>query len=200
MLETKPQRMLYLVVCGAPPASHIGEFISQAQHEGWEIGIIATPAATKFMNIPDLEAQTGHPIRVEYRMPGESDPLPEPDAIVVAPATFNTLNKWALGIADTLAVGILCEYLGRGVPIVAVPCLKQDLARHPAFPKSRNILKKLGVQILFEPNKYRSPEVVPWEMVVQEITVLESSTPDVRSQARTSRTLRQDVKPSKRRG
>jgi phosphopantothenoylcysteine synthetase/decarboxylase len=103
-------------------------------------------------------------------MPGESDPFPEPDAIVVAPATFNTLNKWALGIADTLAVGILCECLGRGVPIVAAPYLKQDLARHPAFPKSRNILKKCGVRILYEPNKYRSPEIVPWEIVMQAIT------------------------------
>lgn len=172
MLERKPQRMLYLVVCGAPPASHIGELVSLTQQGGWDIGIIATPAGAKFLDISALEAQTSRAVRVEYRKPGESDPFPEPDAIVVAPATFNTLNKWALGIADTLAVGILCEYLGQGVPIVAVPCLKQDLAHHPAFPKSRNILKKCGVRILYEPNKYRSPEIVPWEIVLNEVQQL----------------------------
>lgn len=170
MLETKPQRMLYLVVCGAPPASHIGEFVSLAQRAEWNVGVIATPEATKFFDTRALQTLTGYPVRVEYRMPGESDPLPEPDAIVVAPATFNTLNKWALGIADTLAVGVLCEYLGRGVPIIAIPCLKQDLARHPAFPKSRNILKKFGVRILYQPNKYRSPEIVHWENVLHEVT------------------------------
>lgn len=172
MIETKPERMLYVVACGAPPASHLDELISLAQHEGWEVGIIATPAGAKFLDIHALAAQTNRAVRVEYRMPGEGDPFPEPDAIVVAPATFNTLNKWALGIADTLAVGILCEYMGRGVPIVAVPCLKQDLARHPTFAKSRTTLKKCGVRILYEPNKYTSPEVVPWEVALQEIALL----------------------------
>jgi phosphopantothenoylcysteine decarboxylase len=172
MLETKPQRMLYLVACGAPPASHIDQLISLAQRAGWDVDVIATPAATKFLDTRDLEAQTGHAVRVEYRMPDESDPFPEPDAIVVAPATFNTLNKWALGIADTLAVGVLCEHLGRGVPTVAVPCLKQDLARHPAFPKSKSLLTKSGVRFLYEPTKYKSPEIVPWEDVIQEISLL----------------------------
>ncbi len=169
MLKSNPQRTLYLVVCGAPPASQIDKFISLAQNADWDVGIIATPSAVKFLNVLDLEAQTGYPVRVEYRMPGESQPFPDPDAIVVAPATFNTINKWALGVADTLAVGTLCEYLGRGVPIVAAPCLKQDLARHPAFPKSKRILTKCGVRILHEPNKYKSPQIVPWENILQEI-------------------------------
>ena len=69
MLETNRQRMLYLIVCGAPPASHVDQFISLAQRVGWDIGVIATPAARSFLNITDLEAQTGHGVRVEYRMP-----------------------------------------------------------------------------------------------------------------------------------
>jgi hypothetical protein len=35
--------------------------------------------------------------------------------VVVAPATFNTINKWALGIIDTLVLGILNEALGLGL-------------------------------------------------------------------------------------
>jgi phosphopantothenoylcysteine decarboxylase len=171
MLNTGQQRMLYLVVCGAPPASEVGQFIPLAQEANWDVGVIATPSALKFLNTLDVEAQTGHPVRAEYRMPGESAPFPDADAIVVAPATFNTLNKWALGIADTLAVGTLCEYLGRGVPIVVAPCLKQDLARHPAFPKSKRILAKWGVRILHEPNKYKSPQIAPWEDILQQITL-----------------------------
>lgn len=184
MLNTSPHHMLYLVVCGAPPASQIGQFISLAQHAKWDVGVIATPSALKFLNIVDLEAQTGHPVRAEYRMPDESAPLPDPDAIVVAPATFNTINKWALGIADTIAVGILCEYLGRGIPIAAVPCVKQELARHPAFPKSKRSLAKCGVRILHEPKKYKSPQIVPWEEILQEITL---PTEPVISSKRTTR-------------
>lgn len=103
-------------------------------------------------------------------MPGENDSFSEADAIMVAPARFNTLNKWVLGIADTLAVGILCEYFGRDVPIVA-PCLKQDLARHPAFPKSRSLTRG-SVSFLYEPNTFVSPKIVLWENMLHEIAIL----------------------------
>jgi flavoprotein len=47
--------------------------------------------------------------------------LPPPDAIVVAPATFNTINKWAAGISDTLVLGLLTEAIGKRLPVVALP-------------------------------------------------------------------------------
>jgi hypothetical protein len=34
---------------------------------------------------------TGHPVRTSYKLPDEPDVLPPPDAILVAPATFNTV-------------------------------------------------------------------------------------------------------------
>jgi flavoprotein len=40
---------------------------------------------------------------------------------VVAPAAFNTINKWAAGISDTLAHGLLTEAIGKGLPVVALP-------------------------------------------------------------------------------
>jgi flavoprotein len=36
---------------------------------------------------------------------------PPPDAITVASATFNTINKWAAGISDTVVLGLLTEAL-----------------------------------------------------------------------------------------
>jgi hypothetical protein len=45
--------------------------------------------------------------------PGESSTtsragsVPEADAVLAAPLTFNTINKWAAGISDTLALGLL---------------------------------------------------------------------------------------------
>jgi flavoprotein len=40
-------------------------------------------------------------------MPDEPDELPAADAVVVARATFNTVNKWAAGITDTFATDLL---------------------------------------------------------------------------------------------
>jgi flavoprotein len=37
-------------------------------------------------------------------MPDEPDELPAADAVVVAPATFNTVNKWAAGIKPDVRV------------------------------------------------------------------------------------------------
>ena len=77
---------------------------------------------------------SGHVIRTDYKLPWEADPLPKADAMLVMPATFNTINKWAQGIGDILVTSLLCEGIGRGSPpTVAVSCLKMDLVRHPAF-------------------------------------------------------------------
>ncbi len=88
---------------------------------------------------------------------------------MVMPATFNTINKWALGIADTLAVSILCEALGRNTPIVAVPYLKLDLARHPVFTKNLTLLRECGIHILYEPERYPPSNRVPWEVMIEEL-------------------------------
>jgi phosphopantothenoylcysteine synthetase/decarboxylase len=164
------QRVLYLITCAAPSAQRLQDFIVHAQAAGWDVCVIATPQATRFIDIPELTHLTGHLVRSEYKLPGEADPLPKADAILVLPATFNTLNKWALGIGDTLAVSILCECVGCGTPpIVAVPYLKQDLARHPAFPRSIQWLRECGVRVLYDPEVYPSPLLVPWEVILDEL-------------------------------
>jgi phosphopantothenoylcysteine synthetase/decarboxylase len=73
--------------------------------------------------------------------------LPVADALVVAPATFNTINKWAAGMSDTFALGILNEALGLILPIVASPYAKPALAAHPAFARSLATLSEAGVHL-----------------------------------------------------
>ncbi|MBV9020483.1 MAG: flavoprotein [Ktedonobacteraceae bacterium] len=160
-------RVLYLIVCAAPPAQQTAEVVPQVQVLGWDVCIIATPQASRWMDRAVLEELTGHVLRTEYKLPAEADPLPKADAILVMPATFNTINKWAQGMSDTLATGILCEALGRGTPpVLAVPCLKMDLVRHPAFAKSIDVLLECGVHVLHEPQRYRSPLMVPLHEVL----------------------------------
>jgi phosphopantothenoylcysteine synthetase/decarboxylase len=102
-------------------------------------------------------------------MPDEPDELPPADAVVVAPATFNTVNKWAAGIWDTLATGLLCELTGLGVPIVAVPLVKEALARHVAFGRSREVLNEMGVRVLFDPQAPPQSRMPSWPTVLEEL-------------------------------
>jgi phosphopantothenoylcysteine synthetase/decarboxylase len=163
--------VLYLVVCAAPPASDIHEFVGSALDAGWDVYVIATPQATKFMDAARLEALTHHVVVSEFRLPSEQSRIPTPDAIVIAPATFNTINKWAQGIADTYAVGILCEYLGTSVPLLVVPYMKRELARHPALVRSLRLLKRQGVEaVKATPMRYFDARV-PWESVSRHLTM-----------------------------
>ncbi|WP_327319895.1 flavoprotein [Streptomyces sp. NBC_01235] len=138
---------LYVVVCAAGIAADVGRLITAAQEREWHVGVIATPLAMNgFFDTAAVEAQTGRPIRSAWRRPGDPRPFPEPDAVVVAPATFNTINKWAAGIADTLALGTLCEVSGLGVPIGVLPCVNETLAGHPAYQDSLIRLRGMGVR------------------------------------------------------
>jgi phosphopantothenoylcysteine synthetase/decarboxylase len=143
--------VLYVVACGGPPARQLPEFAGSAQAQGWDVCVIATPDGTKFLDTARLAGQTGHPVRSQYKGPDDPDVLPPPDAFVVAPASFNTVNKWALGISDTLALGLLCEAVGLGLPMAAVPWPNAPLARHPSFRRSVAALREWGVQVIFDP-------------------------------------------------
>lgn len=142
----RPRRVLYLVGCAAPPVRRIGELVELLQRDGWTVCVIATPTAATWLDTGELRRRTGHPVRFQPRLPDQPDPLPLADAVVVAPATFNTINKWAGGVSDTLALGILNEMLGVGVPILVSPYAKPPLTSHPAFAGSLRTLRDCGVQ------------------------------------------------------
>jgi phosphopantothenoylcysteine synthetase/decarboxylase len=69
-----------------------------AQAAGWDVCAIATPAATRFISSSELAKLTSHPVRSDYKLPNEADVLPPANAVVVAPATFSTTNKWSTGL------------------------------------------------------------------------------------------------------
>lgn len=171
MNQTLPasRGVLYVISCASLPAQHVPELVQAAQASGWNVCVIVTPQATKFVDISLLRHLTGYPVRSEYKRPEEPDVLPRADAIIVFPATFNTLNKWAMGISDTLAVGLLCEYTGLRMPIVAIPCVLTDsgLDTHPAFSRSIAQLREYGVQVIYEPDKYPPKNEVPWAITLE---------------------------------
>ena len=152
--------VLYVVACGAPPATELGSAIRELQTDGWDVCIVATPMALRFIDVPSIEETSGHVVRSEYRRPGEQDPFPSANAVAVAPCTFNTLNKWAAGMSDTLALGILNEFLSSGPPIVAGVWAKESLRRHPAFTLSLRTLRSAGVHFISEGS---GPDGFDWD-------------------------------------
>jgi phosphopantothenoylcysteine synthetase/decarboxylase len=153
--------VLYVVVCAAPPARDAGVLVGLAREAGWDTCVVVTPAARAFVDTAELEARSGHPVRFEWKRPGTPDILPPADAMVVAPATFNTINKWAAGISDTLALGLVCEAIGKRLALVALPFLNAAQACHPAFARSVAQLRELGVRVLWGEEEGMTPPGPP---------------------------------------
>ncbi|KWV29709.1 flavoprotein [Micromonospora rifamycinica] len=167
--------VLYVIACGSPLARHLDRLVGLAQDDGWEVCVVTTPDGAKFVDRSALARQTGHPVRTHYKNPGDPDLLPPADAMVVCPATVNTVNKWAAGITDTLALGLLVEGQGRGVPVVVVPFTNAAMAGHPAFQSGLQRLREWGATVLFGDHVYplhppgtgeRHLHAFPWEVAV----------------------------------
>jgi phosphopantothenoylcysteine synthetase/decarboxylase len=160
-------RVLYLIVCGARPAEYSAEHATDLVAHGWDTCVIATPEGVRFFDTDHVQTITGHPVRTSYKDPTADDILPPPDVVLVAPATFNTVNKWAMGVSDTLALGLLNEALGQGLPIIAAPWAKASLRKHPAYPPSLDFLRRAGISLVESSGE--ADERFPWSTVLVEL-------------------------------
>ncbi|MEV5575310.1 flavoprotein [Spirillospora sp. NPDC052269] len=179
--------VLYLITCGGRPAADIAGLVPRLRADGWRVCVIATPSGTKFIASDELRDLTGYPVRSDYKRPEEPDVLPPADAFAVVPATFNTINKWAQGISDTLALGLLNEAVGLGRPIVAVPWTNVALARHPAFERSIAELRAWGVTVVLDPVRLPAPDsdttepgegAFPWDDLHTQLNLLRRKFPN----------------------
>lgn len=145
---TNTRRVAYVIGFSAPPVRQLDECITLLRKRGWDSYIILSPTAATWVDVDHLAKVSGHPVRVTPRTPSEPDPLPDADAVLAAPLTFNSLCKWAAGISDTLALGILNESIGLSAPVTAAPCIKNALRAHPAYQPAVARLEETGVSIL----------------------------------------------------
>ncbi|WP_327314821.1 flavoprotein [Streptomyces sp. NBC_01235] len=168
-------RVLYLFGSAAPPVFDIANVIEDAQARGWDVCLGLTPTAARWLDSQhaSLERLTGHPVRSEYKTPGQPDVWPKADVIAVAPATFNTINTWALGLTHDFVVGVIAEGIGKGIPMVTMPCVNAAYVQHRQFERSVSELREMGVRVLygdgaFLPNQpgQGKPTEYPWHLVL----------------------------------
>ncbi|MFD4535588.1 flavoprotein [Kitasatospora sp. NPDC058397] len=170
---------LYVVAFAAPPVRRIATPIRAAQAAGWDVCLILSPSAYRWAEEdPDPEAGfelraladlTGHPVRHRYKLPREADVLPAPDALLAAPLSCNSLNKWGAGISDTLALGLLTESMGMGKPVVALPHFNNAQANQSAVRIHAARLREDGVNLLLgeggfvpHPPRHGNLDAYPW--------------------------------------
>lgn len=147
--------VLYVVVCAAGATRQVpSRFLPLIAERGWDVHVLATErAASAFpATMAAISDVIGRPVRTDFHTTvGYS--LPDPDAVIVAPATYNTITKWALGIADTYVLTRLIEQNGRGVPIVVGPYINVAFAKHPTYEGSIETLRRWGARVVIGPDE-----------------------------------------------
>jgi hypothetical protein len=118
--------VLTAVAYGAGLAAAIGTCVTLAQDRGWTVQVTAAPAALGFFDAAAIADQAGRPVRSQYARPGAPRSV-IPDAILVAPAIYNTICKWAQGISRWLrSYGNGSDSLASDTPVQdAIPLTNQ---------------------------------------------------------------------------
>lgn len=133
-----------LVVTAAPLAERAGDLVDALAAAGHQVTVCPTPTARDWLGgVPEQLLLAGR-IR--------------PATVIVCPATFNTINRWAAGANDHPALGVLNDALGLHTPTLAVPMVADRLAAHPAWAHSTKLLHHAGVTYLDPSNGTVGPQ------------------------------------------
>ncbi|MBI2516996.1 MAG: bifunctional phosphopantothenoylcysteine decarboxylase/phosphopantothenate--cysteine ligase CoaBC [Opitutae bacterium] len=139
------------IVTGSIAAYKACEAISQLVQRGHAVRVVATEAALRFVGPATLEGLTGRPVLSDLFAPGAALEHIEltrwADLIIVCPATANTLNRFAAGLADDLS-GALFLARDPKKPFLVAPAMNPAMWAHPATVASAEKLKDWGVRFL----------------------------------------------------
>jgi phosphopantothenoylcysteine synthetase/decarboxylase len=149
-------QQLELVVCAAPLARRAHDLVANLLASGWDVTVTTSTNAVDWVNTSALEAVSK---AMDERAPGKPRPGPA-SAVVLAPATFNTLNKLRAGISDTPALGVLNDAIGQRLPLLVVPMISERLVNHPAWAETTRWLNSLHATLL-DPSSGRTEAIKP---------------------------------------
>lgn len=150
-LTTTDNGVTYLIVCAGGPMTDTLRRLQVELDTGRRVSVVATPRAAAWFDHYDLgpvvEQMTGWPLRSELPTPTVPTFSPPGSSVLVSPCTLNTLTKWAAAHSDNLAISLLCEAVGRGVPTRAEVSLSPPYASLPAAGEALTRLADLGVDL-----------------------------------------------------
>ncbi len=140
---------LLFVVTGSIAAYKACEAISQLVQRGHRVRVVATESALRFVGAATFEGLTGAAVAGDLFARGEALAHLElarwADATVVCPATANTLNRLAAGLADDLAGALVLAHDWRK-PLLVAPAMNPAMWAHPATRASVTTLTSWGVR------------------------------------------------------
>jgi phosphopantothenoylcysteine decarboxylase/phosphopantothenate--cysteine ligase len=139
------------VLTGSIAAYKACDVISQLVQCGHRVRTVTTGAALRFVGESTLEGLTGERVATDLFTAGAALEHIEltrwADAVVVCPATANTLNRFAAGLAGDLAGALFLAHDWKK-PFLVAPAMNPAMWRHPATAASVRQLQEWGVRMI----------------------------------------------------
>ena len=142
---------VYLVVTAAGTARRAPEIAQRLAGLAKQLIVITTPNASRIVAHREIAlALEGHGDWRVVEGYFEEAILPRPPngVVLVAPCSFDSLNKLAHGIADNLALSVVAEAVGRKTPVIVAVSVNPPLWAHPRAQESAATLRSWGVEVL----------------------------------------------------
>jgi len=159
----------YLLVSGTTTAARAPDILRGLVALGLRTVIaIPTPNAARVIAPQSLAAVPGAQV-VESYFDLAIRPRPPRGIVIFAPCSFNSLNKLAHGIADSLALAVAAEAIGRRTPVIVAPSLNQPLLDHPAAQSALRTLPAWGVHLVPMQSDATGPRLAPTEQILAAI-------------------------------
>ena len=143
--------VVVLGVTGCIGAYKAAEVLRELQKRDVDVHVVMTEAATRFVSPMTMEALSRHPVFLDQFALGEQSDIRHisladaADLLLVAPATANSIGKFARGIADD-ALSTL--YTATRARVAVAPAMNVNMFEHPAVVENLEILRGRGVTVI----------------------------------------------------
>ncbi len=119
---------------------------------GAEVKVVLTPAALDFVTPLTLSTLSKNPVFSDFTEDADTGEWTNhvelglwADAMIIAPATSNTLGKMATGQSDNF---LLATYMSAKCPVFISPAMDLDMYQHPATKENLDKLASFGNTII----------------------------------------------------
>lgn len=140
-----------LGVTGCIAAYKAIEVLRGLQKRGASVRVVMTRHATEFVGPLTFQSISGFPVIAEMFAPTDDPEIKHIqlaqsiDLLLVAPATANTLAKFANGIADDFLSTL---YISTTAPVLVAPAMNVEMWAHPATRENVHRLRERGVHFI----------------------------------------------------
>ena len=144
-------KTIVIGITGSIAATECFSTIRELVRHGARVIPVMTPEAQRIVTPTAMEFASGQKPITEITGQAEHVSLFDnqtADALLIYPATANTISKIAMGIDDTAVTSMATVAIGAGVPTAIAPAMHDSMMRNPAVAANVEKLRSMGVSFI----------------------------------------------------